>query len=790
MMSVNSELFVIMGTLWLMAASAFCGYKLYKLYCEHVDRAPALPTTHLDQTDSARDRTSARVTPIFKSLLPDICRAGETMSLQITFPKILRSGILDPQLQNQLTSLLSIKIYQQRSSSPTAAADLGEILPIIFQYQPVREGDKDIVLIVKFTVKQAGMYQCDVRYRNSNILGTPIFKHFHAGHLDPECTAFQRKSPAILCVTEVPFYGIIEPKDRHGNLCQIQDVDMNMFKVEITEVQKSKKGMLVEPVTYSFSQEFNDWGIAQPSVRLQLEIFLPGTFSGTIFYNGTVIRNGNFDITCLTTQENDKLKAILSDNPGAMYHEANLLYVGLETENIPLKSTKTRKVYVYVGPQVLSVKEYYFGIIPTQLASYRVLPATRINLVTLKGKNDSIGVISFSDRSQPKILLQMDIGLGRIVIALFQYFLQQRLGGSESFENKQRFFHQELRKVVSEKYRPSATVLNIKRNDLIDSTLKETKIFGSKDWCRKFKIKFVGEEGSDEGNSRLVLPNSDRDTIFTLKHYELAGHVVAKCMFETAVGGHFKQMVNARFGRSFLAQIIGFPPHYKYFEQDDPELYDAKVKYILDSSQVDDMDLTFSEEVYAEGKLVSVIDLIPNGAQIKVTNQNKSEYLQALAHQRLCSQVRKEIESFVKGLNDIIPYGLLTNFDENELEILMCGLSTIHVEDLKNFHVVTPSSETHCTKIVSWFWIAVENMTESERARLLQFTTGSSLLPHGGFHSLEPKFRITVYGTTGKLPIAHTCFNEICLSNHHLFEDFEKSLKTAVTEGNEGFSFN
>ena len=123
------------------------------------------------------------------------------------------------------------------------------------------------------------------------------------------------------------------------------------------------------------------------------------------------------------------------------------------------------------------------------------------------------------------------------------------------------------------------------------------------------------------------------------------------------------------------------------------------------------------------------------------------------------------------------------------LQILMCGQSTITVEDMKNHHVVTPCNELHCTKIVAWFWTAVENMTESERTRLLQFTTGSSLLPHGGFQCLEPRFRITVYGTVGKLPIAHTCFNEICLSNHSLYEDFEKALKTAITEGNEGFSF-
>ena len=41
------------------------------------------------------------------------------------------------------------------------------------------------------------------------------------------------------------------------------------------------------------------------------------------------------------------------------------------------------------------------------------------------------------------------------------------------------------------------------------------------------------------------------------------------------------------------------------FEQDDPELYVSKVKYIEENS-VEDMGMTFSEEEYVEGKLDKV----------------------------------------------------------------------------------------------------------------------------------------------------------------------------------------
>lgn len=47
------------------------------------------------------------------------------------------------------------------------------------------------------------------------------------------------------------------------------------------------------------------------------------------------------------------------------------------------------------------------------------------------------------------------------------------------------------------------------------------------------------------------------------------------------------------------------------------------------------------------------------------------KYLDALAQQRLCNNVREEVDSFLKGLNGIIPDNLLSIFDENELEVTL-----------------------------------------------------------------------------------------------------------------------
>ena len=104
------------------------------------------------------------------------------------------------------------------------------------------------------------------------------------------------------------------------------------------------------------------------------------------------------------------------------------------------------------------------------------------------------------------------------------------------------------------------------------------------------------------------------------------------------------------------------------------ELYIQKIKYILDTDldKNENVEIYFVEEVYdTMGQLIRTVDLIPNGSKVRVRNENKSQYLDALATHRLSNNVKDEIDSFLKGLNLIIPDNLLSIFDENELEVLV-----------------------------------------------------------------------------------------------------------------------
>uniref|UniRef100_A0A9J7ZMY4 HECT-type E3 ubiquitin transferase n=1 Tax=Cyprinus carpio carpio TaxID=630221 RepID=A0A9J7ZMY4_CYPCA len=444
------------------------------------------------------------------------------------------------------------------------------------------------------------------------------------------------------------------------------------------------------------------------------------------------------------------------------------------------KVKKPKKVYCYISPKQFSVKEFYLKIIPWRLFTFRVCPGTKF---TYHGPDPVHKYLTLvvDDGIQPPV--ELSCKDRNIMAATFIRFLHKNIGGSETFQDKVTFFQRELRHIHSKRPR-TKTCLKVNRLSLLESSLKATRNFSVSDWSKNFEVVFQDEEALDWGGPRrewfelickalfetnnqlftrfsdnnqgLVHPNADRPPHQRVKMYEFAGRVVGKCLYESALGGAYKQLVRARFTRSFLAQIIGLRMNYKYFETDDEEFYKTKVCFILNNN-VSEMDLVFAEEKYSKsGHLEKVVELISGGAQIAVTNENKIHYLNLLAQYRLASQVRDEVEHFLKGLNELVPENLLAIFDENELELLMCGTGDINVQDFKAHAVIVGGSWHFREKVMKWFWAVVSSFTQEELARLLQFTTGSSQLPPGGFNTLCPSFQIIAAPTHSTLPTAHT----------------------------------
>ena len=115
------------------------------------------------------------------------------------------------------------------------------------------------------------------------------------------------------------------------------------------------------------------------------------------------------------------------------------------------------------------------------------------------------------------------------------------------------------------------------------------------------------------------------------------------------------------------------------------------------------------------------------------------------------------------------------------------------VEDLRCHTSYTGYRSTDPT--ISALWFVLRNFTKEEMALFVQFVTGSSKVPLGGFGALRGSdhsrgFSVhKAYGNISQLPSAHTCFNQLDLPDYGSEAALRAKLILAIRECSEGFGF-
>lgn len=130
------------------------------------------------------------------------------------------------------------------------------------------------------------------------------------------------------------------------------------------------------------------------------------------------------------------------------------------------------------------------------------------------------------------------------------------------------------------------------------------------------------------------------------------------------------------------------------------------------------------------------------------------------------------MDNLLAGFYEVIPRKYLSIFSSSELELLISGLPEIDIDDLKaNTDYKAPYSQN--TQVIQWFWEVMYTMNSTEKAEFLQFVTGSSKVPLQGFSVLQgmrglQKFNICKMFEEdyNRLPVAHTCFNQLDLPEY------------------------
>ncbi|KAF1330888.1 Hect e3 ubiquitin ligase, partial [Globisporangium splendens] len=372
-------------------------------------------------------------------------------------------------------------------------------------------------------------------------------------------------------------------------------------------------------------------------------------------------------------------------------------------------------------------------------------------------------------------------------------------------------------KLANVLYISAAPLKAVTRENLVQETLTRLTTASPEALHTYLKITFAGEPGIDAGGllrewfgiickeifsekMGLFVPTKGEDMSYWidplsgeknknhLQYFRLAGILIGKALFEGLV-------LDVHLALPLLKHVLGIPISFSDLEFLDEDLH-RNSKWLKTNTQVENLCLTFSI-MMENGKEV---DLKENGRNIDVTDENKDEYLRLVLEYRMLMSIADQLQEFLSGLYDVVPKDLLSVFDYQELELILCGIPTIDTADWKantkvRYYAAADEdrkrgapviSEEAQNSVLTWFWIVLESFTPEERARLLQFTTGTSRVPVEGFKGLMSSsgiihpFTIQLIkrgnDTSDLFPKAHTCFNRLDLPLYRSMDEMETYL--------------
>lgn len=378
--------------------------------------------------------------------------------------------------------------------------------------------------------------------------------------------------------------------------------------------------------------------------------------------------------------------------------------------------------------------------------------------------------------------------------------------------------------------------LNVQRGNMLDGLCEQFgideasgEVDGAVARAQGLNVRFQGENGTGDGlrrewfhsataeltdmrrglflskdGGRTLQPNPESEVAAGgdhLSYFALLARIAGFALFH-------RETIHVPWSTAFIKAVFGFPIAPKDLESVNPDLYEAKVVYLRDSvyvskhgMKIEDLDMTFEdvpvlEEYSAKRQKMASVALKEGGAEIAVNEENKNEFLQLFVENRLLGSIRPQIDAFRGGLavffNEEMLAKLRVECRPIDIKLLLCGAPVIDVDDWEASAEYSGGFSADSEQ-VGWFWLVVRGMNEEERARVLDFCTGSACPPATGFHFLmgysgqQQRFKLQlVVGGENRLPTAATCFNTLRMPIYSSAEQLKAKLGVAM-DGAEGF---
>lgn len=262
------------------------------------------------------------------------------------------------------------------------------------------------------------------------------------------------------------------------------------------------------------------------------------------------------------------------------------------------------------------------------------------------------------------------------------------------FDNKRNYFTRRLHNRTENKQPHPPLQLSVRRDYVFLDSFKFLS-FKSGDEIKhgKLSIRFHGEEGVDAGGvtrewfqvlSRqmfnpdyaLFIPvASDRTTFHPnklskvneehLMFFKFIGRIIGKALYEG-------RALDCHFSRAVYKRILGKTVSIKDMETLDLDYYKSLL-WMLENDITEIITETFSIETDDFG-VTEVVDLVGNGRNIPVTEENKQEYVQLVVEYRLTGSVQAQLEQFLIGMSislNKVKYMLMTIIQASTTSFLL-----------------------------------------------------------------------------------------------------------------------
>lgn len=347
-------------------------------------------------------------------------------------------------------------------------------------------------------------------------------------------------------------------------------------------------------------------------------------------------------------------------------------------------------------------------------------------------------------------------------------------------------------------------VLRVRRDNLLQDTLTEVLKHHPQDFKKPLKIKFNNEDAEDAGGVKKEFFLLLMREIVNPKYGMFDIYDESKVLWfkpGTFEGPEMFMLIGVICGLAiYNSLIVDFPFPLCLYKKllnrklkfDDlygiqPDVV-RNLQYMLDY-QNDDFDDVFAlsfQVVESHFGHATTVDLIPDGGNTRVTQDNKQQYVDAYVDYKINTSVRSEYEAFAQGFHRVCGGRVLELFQPQELMEMVVGSNDYDLNDLEK--IAEYKGEYYRQHaVIKNFWQVFHSSALDWKEKFLAFLTGSSKVSILGIDNI--KFIIQpVYGGEmfEKLPVAHTCFNLLDLPKYPTIELMRTKLDQAI-ENYEGF---